>query len=727
MAIYPVILCGGAGTRLWPASRPARPKQFLPLTDDLSPYQQTLLRVAPLVGKGADLLVVAGAAHRQIASAQMAAVGLAGAVMLEPEGRNSGPALAAAAHWIARRDPQGIMVAVASDHHIPDGEAFRSAVTRAVETAQQGRIVTLGVQPTHAATAYGYIQPQSDEAEVPAASALVPVSRFVEKPDAIKAQQFVDAGYLWNSGNFIVRADVLIDQLSRHAPAIEQAARHALEEARPGRCFRLGPRFSQAPSLSIDHAVMEYSDLISVLPVNFTWSDLGAWDAVAQAGTSLPGGGVVITEDAAGTLVRAAPGMVVSVLGARNLAVIAERDAVLVCDLDRAQHVRDVVERVGLLSPAHLDFPAMTRPDLAELTDQFRSWLLSSALPLWATVGVRPDGTFRESIREDGEPVSSPMRARVQARQTWVYARAGAHGWAGPWQTLSATGMEMFAHYFRRPDGLFRTRVAEGGDPMDDAAHLYDQAFVLLMTAELWRQNIRRDEARDLARGVLVGLEQLRHPAGGWREAGNHPYQANAHMHLLEAALAWAEADPSWSVDWLALADAVAALALKRFIDPETLRLREFFSADWTPAEGADGCLVEPGHQFEWATLLDRYARLKNRSDLTPVIMGLYDSGCDGIDPVRGVVVDALGSDGSLRDARARLWPQTEWLKATRSFGAPEDQVLALQGLLTYLRPNGTWWDKMQPNGSFEDEAAPASSLYHIMGAFDQCVGAAAS
>ncbi len=720
MAIFPVILCGGAGTRLWPASRPARPKQFLSLTSDLSPYQQALLRIAPLADDVSDILVVAGAHHAQAASAQMEAVGLNATLMLEPVPRNSGPALAAAAHWVAQRDPSGIVVAVASDHHIPDAEAFRFAIGQAVEAAKSGQIVTLGITPPQPATAYGYIQPRE--------TGLSKVAAFVEKPDEDTAQAFVDAGYLWNSGNFIVRADILIAELHDHAPAMADATRVALDEARPGRNVRLGDSFGLAPALSIDHAVMEKTDRISVLPVRFAWSDLGAWDAVAQAALATDGaavgGGLVVAQDTSDTLIRAAPGMVVTALGTCNLAIVAERDAVLVCDLDRSQQVRDIVSRVGDMSPKHLDFPDMPTLDLATLTADFRTWMMSSALPLWATVGVREDGTFREAIMADGSPVSSPMRARVQARQTWVYARARAHGWSGPWATLTSRGMEMFAHYFRRPDGLFRTRVAEGGDPMDDTPYLYDQAFVLLMTAEAWRQDIQPQDARDIASGVRTGLQQLGHSAGGWREGGNHPFQANAHMHLLEAALAWTEADPAASSDWLALADAVVDLALASFIEPQSGRLREYFSADWLPAEGPDGRLIEPGHQFEWATLLKRYAVLRPGLDLDLTIERLFQSGCDGIDPARNAVMDGLDIDGKVRDRQARLWTQTEWVKAAGMFGAAADQSQAVQGLMAYLRPNGTWWDKMRPDATFEPEPAPASSLYHIMGALDQLVSA---
>ena len=201
MAIYPVILCGGSGSRLWPASRPARPKQFIDLISDLSLFQETVRRVAPLAD-GGRIVVVAGAAHRGFIEAQMSALGVEGDLILEPVGRDSAPAMAAAALWIEQIDPDGTALFVASDHYVPDAPAFREAMIEAVAAASLGRIVTMGMVPTSASSAYGYIQPFGP--------GLAQVGRFEEKPGRIDAERYLGEGYLWNSGNFVAPVRTLL-------------------------------------------------------------------------------------------------------------------------------------------------------------------------------------------------------------------------------------------------------------------------------------------------------------------------------------------------------------------------------------------------------------------------------------------------------------------------------------------------------------------------------------
>ncbi len=273
MAIYPVILSGGAGTRLWPASRDHRPKQFLSLAGETSLFQETVARVAPLTGDNGRILVVAGRDHAASIAEQLGEV--AAVLLIEPAGRDSAPAMAAAAEWIARRDPDGVALFVASDHHIPDAAGFRASVIEGARAAAAGRIVTFGVRPSEPSSAYGYIQPEGP--------GLAPVRRFVEKPDRQRAEAYVAEGYYWNSGNFVVRADVLLTELERFAPEVLRAARAALPDD-DGAALTLTDAFNDAPRISIDYAVLEKSERVSVLPVEFGWSDLGAWDAVAATG-----------------------------------------------------------------------------------------------------------------------------------------------------------------------------------------------------------------------------------------------------------------------------------------------------------------------------------------------------------------------------------------------------------------------------------------------------------
>lgn len=720
MSIYPVIMCGGAGVRLWPESRPSRPKQFLPLVSERSLFQRTAERMAPLADDG-RLLVVTGARHLAAAQEQLSGIGLSATFLVEPEARDSAPAAAAAAVWVAGRAPGGVAAIVASDHHIEDDDAFRAAIRTAATAAADDVIVTLGVRPTHPSEAYGYIRPDTP-------GGLSRVAEFREKPDRATAAAHIRAGYLWNSGNFIVSARRLADELAIHAPDILEACRRALDEAGPAvdDVVWLGPAFAAAPKRSLDYAVMEKTDRASVLPVDFVWSDLGAWDAVAAAGGDRRG--LVVAEGVEGCIIRAAPGMVVAAMGLSNLAIIAEQDAVLICPVDQAQDVKALVERVRLISPPHADFVDLAPPgDLAADATRLAQWLRTGALPLWGTVGVNPDGSFRETIDRTGRASDAPRRSRVQTRQTWVYGRAGAHGWNGPWASLALRGLEAFDRDFRRGDGAYRALVSADGHATDETAMIYDQAFALLAASEVHRLDLDRPAASAMADRILTALQPRRHSAGGWREAGTHPFQANAHMHLFEAAMAWEAAGDD---RFTAVADEIASLALARFIDPDSGRLREFFAEDWSPATGADGRLAEPGHQFEWAWLLTRYGASRSSTESLDAGRRLYVGGRAGVDRRRNVAIDELDISGDIRSARARLWPQTERLKAAlllagRSEGREREGLIrdaaeALQGLWLYLDPSGTWRDKLLADGSFIDEPAPASSFYHIIAAFDQ-------
>lgn len=713
MAIYPVILCGGSGSRLWPVSRQTRPKQFIDLISDLSLFQETVRRVAPLA-QGGRIIVIAGEAHRAYIEAQLPALGVECDLILEPVGRDSAPAMAAAALWIEQTDPDGTAVFVASDHYIPDAAAFRKAVLAAVAAAEPGRIVTMGLSPTSPSSAYGYVQP--------ATAGLSQVRRFVEKPNRLDAERYLAEGYLWNSGNFVVPVRTLLAELEAFAPDLVAAVRSALPD-RAGQVQTLGPAFASAPKISIDYAVMEKSDKVWVLPAAFEWSDLGAWDAVAATGGGARG--LWVAEASDGCLVRAAPGMAVATAGVSNLAIIAEPDAVLVCDLNSAQAVKGLVEELGRRGWSGQAPAAGGAASLAGPAGDFLRWLKLGALPLWSRLGVGDDGGFAEALDDDGVVVGDFRRARVQARQAYVFSLASEWGWGEGYAALAARGLARFAATNLRPDGLYRTRVAADGAVLDDTASLYDQAFVLLATATAAAAGIEPERQRRTAGRLVASLDSLRLAQGGWREAAGHPFQANAHMHLLEAALAWEALEPDGP--WAAIADAIVALARARFIDERDGFLREFFDETWRPAEGEAGRLVEPGHQFEWAWLLTRWARLRREPWAEAAARRLYACGERGLDAARGVAIDELDDALAPRSARARLWPQTEWLKAAlilaeTAEGDERRQLLdgagrALRGLGRYLASSGLWRDKLEADGRLDADPAPASSLYHIMAA----------
>lgn len=342
--LYPVILSGGSGQRLWPASRPSRPKPFIPLLGGRSTFDMAVERAISLPD-AAMPIIVAGRGHEAAIRAAAAATGTELVLLLEPEGRDSAAAMAAAACWIADRDPEGVALFLAADHCIPDLAAFRTVIVRALPQARLGRIVTLGVTPTSPATGYGYIRPGE-----PLDEGLWRVATFVEKPSAARAGTLLAEGCLWNSGMFMVSATTLIDELGARAPKVLAAARAAVDEAEGVEgVVRLGAAFGAAPKISIDYAVMETTRNAAVVAASFAWSDLGSWSAVLEAGTRDADGnaasGQAVFVDATNTLVCAEPGVTVVVVGASNLAVIVDEGVVMVCSLDNDAGLKAAVER----------------------------------------------------------------------------------------------------------------------------------------------------------------------------------------------------------------------------------------------------------------------------------------------------------------------------------------------------------------------------------------------
>lgn len=701
MAVYPVIMCGGSGTRLWPSSRPARPKQFIRLTGEASSFQATIQRVAGIAGV-ATPVVIAGVRHHEILAAQLAEIGETATLLLEPAARDSAAAMAAAAAWIAGQDADGVAVFVSADHDIPDAAAFRRAVEQAVAAARGGRIVTLGVQPTFPATAFGYIRPGAGDG-------VRPVEAFVEKPDEARARQYLGEGYLWNSGNFVTAASALLDELRAHAPEVAEKAIAAVRDARAADgALVLGDVFHEAPRVSIDYAVMEKTTRASVLPVGFAWADIGAWDAVHAASSKDDGRNSAsrhtLLIDAEGCLVRSSGGAQVAVVGGRNLAVIVDDGAVLVCDLSRSQGVK--------MAGEHFRGPPARRfASLTEARAWLDEWLYRQALPLWWTLGADHEhGGFREALGADGEPVEERRRARVPARQAYVYAAAGLAGWKGPWRQAVTHGLEALARGHRRDDGLYAANSALSGGAVDRDAYLYDQAFVLFALATAQTAGVGEHEAEALA--LLDRIESAFRSDIGFCEAGPNAYQSNAVMHLFEAALAWREA--GGSTRWGSLCDELARFALGHLFDPRAGVIREFFAADWSPAEGPDGRRVEPGHQFEWAWLLDRHGSSASKETART----LYTSGLRGVDPARGVAINAVDPSFEVIDANARLWPQTEFLRAAVAFGDEAEVLSAASAVARYLdNPGrGLWRDELRADGEFAPGPSPASSLYHIVG-----------
>jgi len=341
-ALVPVILSGGSGTRLWPLSREAHPKQFLPLLGERSLLQQTWLRLRGLPGAESPL-VVANEEHRFLVAEQLRQVGATpAALILEPVGRNTAPAIAVAALQAQAKGEDPVLLVLPSDHVIVDEPGFRAAVLQALPAAEAGRLVTFGIVPTAAETGYGYIKAAPGEG-------LRAVERFVEKPDAATAQAYLaDGGYYWNSGMFAFRASRYLEELAASRPEMVEAARSALAKAKPDADFlRLDKdAFSASPSDSIDYAVMEKTRHAAVLPIAVGWNDVGSWSALwsvaEQDGNGNAHRGDVLARDCRGTL-AIGDKRLIALIGLEDTVVVDTDDAVLVAHKDRVQEVKDIV------------------------------------------------------------------------------------------------------------------------------------------------------------------------------------------------------------------------------------------------------------------------------------------------------------------------------------------------------------------------------------------------
>lgn len=359
-------------------------------------------------------------------------------------------------------------------------------------------------------------------------------------------------------------------------------------------------------------------------------------------------------------------------------------------------------------------------PVLREAAHEFQTWLVDKAYPLWWRAGADlRNGGFHDRLDLSGRPTDAPKRARVAARQVFCFALAPRFGWDGPWREAIRQGLDFLESGHRRPDGLYRARGDDGLAPCDDRAELYDQAFVLLALASAARLG---EPTEDRALELLARLPRAS-PGGFGELDGGRGLQSNPNMHLFEVFIAWAELGGARI--WRELAGEQAQLATTRLIDDRTGAIAETYDEAWRPASDPADQEIWPGHQFEWAWLLMRHDALNGAGEASSAALGLIDlAEAWGVDPRRNVAINAL--DGRLegRDAMARLWPQTERLKAhLLAAESTADQSRwsaterAVDGLRPYLDDSGFWRDQMNVAGEFVEEAAPASSFYHIVGA----------
>ncbi len=346
--IVPVIMSGGAGTRLWPLSRKAKPKQMHPIFGSHSLLQETALRV-PIDAGFAPPIVVCAAAHRDAVAEQLSQIGIEPTQIIgEPMARNTAPCAAVAAHAVKQQfGPDALVLLLAADHYFTNPIAFRAAVRQGAKTASTGKILTFGPKPTRPETGYGYLRlgPQIEDG-------IFEVGQFVEKPNLATAEKWVqDERYLWNAGIFLFRADIMINETMAHRPAIAKAAETAWQQAHHDGNFSLldADNFALAPSEAVDTAVMENTGFAAVIPLDAGWSDVGSWTAIHELSTQDEHGnaldGAVTSIDNENCLFRA-DGIRVAALGLQGLAVIASPDAVLVMPISDAQRVKELVAKI---------------------------------------------------------------------------------------------------------------------------------------------------------------------------------------------------------------------------------------------------------------------------------------------------------------------------------------------------------------------------------------------
>ena len=423
--IVPVILCGGSGTRLWPASRESMPKQFIRLTGDLSTFQLAAMRVT---GEGfGKPVVILHNSHRFLAAEQLVQSGIAADILLEPQGRDSAAAVAAASVFVAKRDPDAVILVLPADHIVGEDGSFRTDCLEAAAAAADGLVMTLGIAPDHPATGYGYIKPGSPIGTGRARR----IEQFVEKPDAALAARYVEAGYLWNGGYFLFRPDVMIRELERYAPEILHQARCAVEEARTDLDFvRLDEEaFKQAPKISIDYAVMEKTEHAGVLATSFPWSDIGTWSALWGISDQDRDGNVMVGQvEMLGTTnsyVRS-ESVLTAVVGLDNVVVVTQPDAVLVLSRDRSDEVKQLVANLRTKKRSEAD----------EHLKTYRPWGWYMRIDIGTRfqvkrIGVHPGGTLSLQKHfhraEHWVVVSGTAQVTIDDREIFLHENEGTY------------------------------------------------------------------------------------------------------------------------------------------------------------------------------------------------------------------------------------------------------------------------------------------------------------
>jgi mannose-1-phosphate guanylyltransferase/mannose-6-phosphate isomerase len=731
--VLPVILCGGAGSRLWPLSRKSAPKQFHELASSKTMFCDTLDRVS---SKASDIYAPAriiGAAEFEgvIVEQSKASTIKVEKYIYEPCMRDTCAAIAAAISDIALSNPEQIVLVLPSDHHVADLDGFSLTIKRAGEAVKlDGGIMTIGIKPNHPETQFGYIE------RAQGSGPIYDVERFREKPDLAAAKAYLDLGtFFWNAGIFMFKAGDMASEFERQQPEIFKFASLAMSNGQQtdNHHYLDKEHFTSCEKVSIDYGIMEHAANIRTIQAAFDWSDLGSWSQLHEASPQDVKGnaiiGDVVTTGVRNSYIRAED-RPVAIAGLDDIVVVSQSDALMVVARDKSYMVKDLHNMISQTPwpPKVLNTSGIQIP----YKDKVKDWIFNLALPYWAKNSIDYEfGGVHEALDYAGKPVDlGKKRLRVLARQIYCYAEAQMLGWDGNYEEVLDHCVKTLIETGWHKDGGFIHLYNLDGTVQDDTRDAYDQCFVLLGFAALWKAQ-KNPLAKEWGEKTLQFMDRqfADEQNGGYFETpgGSDIRRANPHMHFFEAMLAWYEA--TGEEQYLDRAKKIIDLFKTKFFDHENWRLHEMFDANWVPLDN-DINKVEPGHHYEWVWLLLKYVTLSGDNSVKDYARKLYATALAfGHYTNTDSVALTMHFDGSELSPTGRMWCQTEGLKAAlalKEHGMTVDGNLASRMLdqiynryLDTPQPGG-WYDATDSEGRIVSTDMPTSTFYHVLCAFSE-------
>lgn len=735
-------MSGGVGSRLWPLSREDNPKQFHALSGEGSMLVKTVNRLAARTAGPVKVNLIAAERHAERVNIDITGIDLKGGQgIFEPVGRNTAAAVAVAAQ-VGLNAGDALVLVVPSDHEITTTAQFWETIELGVPAALSGRVVVFGIKPDQPETGFGYIECKPASA----AQTVLDVARFVEKPNLETAQTYLAAGnFLWNAGMFLFRASAMRDAFKTHAPDIWEQSIAALANAQIDErgTFLPDTLYGTIRSEAVDTAIMEKLTDIAVVPARFRWSDLGSWQSLLDVSATDEHGNVIIGDviaiDCKNSYLRSS-GRLLSAIGMEGMAVVATQDATFVAPVSQSQNVKKIVERLektgrleSRITPVH-----DRMPQSGAHAPRIRHWLFEETLPLWSTAGLdNVHGGFHEALTFQRQPVLRDKRMRTMARQIYAFGVAHEMGWTGPSLDIIDHGIQFLEKHGRSPNGGWARALSFDGAIVDATEDAYDHACVLLALAYAAKAGHPRAIALGQQTFAFIDQHLSIDNGASFKETpqGGTPRRANPHMHMFEAFLAWHKV--TGDAAYLERATKIADLFVSTFFDSENWSLGEFFDSNWQLVEGPQGEWTEPGHHFEWASLLVAYAAATGRNQFNAYARKLYSSAiANGLNRATGLAYDAVSKTGIPLLRTSRSWPQAEALKAAMALdrtGGPDmkPEIEARAGRLFRWHiepaPEGMWIDQLDEKGRTKSTDVPASIFYHLVFALTEYLGATRS